>query len=77
MPGEGVQDADTSWKVRAAAIRVISAFIRVRSDILKTYYAQLSDTLVGSCHIILSLCTYWSHMCMYMNGWVGITFQGA
>jgi cullin-associated NEDD8-dissociated protein 1 len=39
--------ADESWKVRLAAVGVISAFIRTRSDILKDYYAPLCDTLIA------------------------------
>lgn len=38
--------ADESWKVRLAAAGVLSAFIRCRSDILKSYYMQLCDALV-------------------------------
>jgi cullin-associated NEDD8-dissociated protein 1 len=37
---------DSTWKVRRAAVGVLSAFIRARSDILKDYYNDLCDHLV-------------------------------
>ena len=39
---EGTVSADSSWKVRRAAVGVLSAFIRVRSDILKEYYKEVN-----------------------------------
>jgi hypothetical protein len=39
--------SDNSWKVRRSAVSVLSAFIRVKSDILKTYYNDLMDHLVS------------------------------
>jgi hypothetical protein len=41
-----VDDDDNSWKVRRAAVHVLSAFIRARSDILKEFYGTLSDTFI-------------------------------
>merc|ERR1719189_1529443 len=38
--------ADESWKIRKSAIRVISTFITVRGDILKSYVESLSTVLL-------------------------------
>ena len=37
---------DTSWKVRRAAVGVLSAFTKARSDLLKEYYTLLIDHLI-------------------------------
>ena len=39
--------SDNSWKVRRAAVGLLTAFIRARSDILKTYYNDICDHLVS------------------------------
>jgi hypothetical protein len=39
--------SDNSWKVRRAAVCLLTAFIRVRSDILKDYYSAVCDHLVS------------------------------
>ena len=38
---------DTSWKVRRAAVGVLSAFIKARSDLLKDWYTQLFDHIIS------------------------------
>ena len=38
---------DTSWKVRRAAVGVLSAFIKARSDLLKEWYTRLFDHIVS------------------------------
>src|SRR5690242_2054519 len=38
--------SDSSWKVRRAALGVLSAFIRARSDLLSTFYVSIADHLV-------------------------------
>ena len=40
------EDDDTSWKVRRASVRCISAFVKTKSDMLGTYASSLSDELV-------------------------------
>ena len=37
---------DTSWKVRRAAVGVLGAFIKARSDLLRDYYTTLFDHIV-------------------------------
>ena len=39
-------DDDSSWKVRHAAVKTLDAFIRARSDLLKSYYESLLTSLV-------------------------------
>lgn len=39
--------SDNSWKVRRAAVGLLTAFIQARSDILKSYYNDICDHLVG------------------------------
>lgn len=39
--------SDGSWKVRRAAVGLLAAFIRARSDILKSYYNDICDHLVS------------------------------
>ena len=38
---------DTSWKVRRAAVGVLSAFVKARSDLLKDWYTQLFDHIIS------------------------------
>jgi len=45
-----VSSADESWKVRRAAVRVLSMFINVRNDLLKEYVDDLVKKLVSRFH---------------------------
>ncbi|ETV95460.1 hypothetical protein H310_10940 [Aphanomyces invadans] len=40
-------DDDASWKVRRAALRVVSAIIGTRQELLELIYNQYSETLIG------------------------------
>eukprot|EP00455_Lapot_gusevi_P028577 TRINITY_DN3053_c0_g2_i1.p1 TRINITY_DN3053_c0_g2~~TRINITY_DN3053_c0_g2_i1.p1 ORF type:complete len:1239 (+),score=571.04 TRINITY_DN3053_c0_g2_i1:71-3787(+) len=44
---EEEDDDDTSWKVRRAAVKCISAFVRAKGDILRDYYDDLCGQLVA------------------------------
>lgn len=41
------EEDDSSWKVRRASIRCLSAFIRTKADILQNYYETILATLIN------------------------------
>ncbi len=41
------EEDDSSWKVRRASIRCLSAFIRTKADILQNYYETILSTLIS------------------------------